>query len=151
MMATWGLLAFAQTEWKFQPKVEKNEFYLLEGKIDDKYPITMYLKQTWDFCGAGNNNNRKARGLTGWYEYSKVGKKIPLIGSISGSDPDHFIKLFVPNNLLDTVNSATCELNNYKETFTAESFQFTELSWKTNRMVLGKHSGRNAFKTRMSA
>jgi len=71
----WGLAVKAQSEWKFQPNFEKNEFYLFEGIIDEKYPIEMYLEQTWDFCGIGNNNRWKARGLKGWYRYTKIGKK----------------------------------------------------------------------------
>ena len=131
---TWGIAVNAQSEWKFQTHIDNNEFYLFEGVINEEYPIEMYLEQTWDFCGTGNNNRWKARGLKGWYQYPKIKKKIPLIGSICRSDPDHYIKLFVPTILLDTINDETCELDKYKEKFIAHSSRFSKLEWKTFKM-----------------
>jgi len=131
----WGLLAFSQAEWDFQPNIEKNEFYLFEGMIDDKYPITMHLELTWDFCGEGSNNRWKARGLKGWYKYDRIGTKILLTGSMRSADGGHFIKLYVPSNVLDTVHSVTCELEDYKEKFIAtNSAKFSDLKWKTQQM-----------------
>jgi len=35
---------FAQSDWHFETKIERNNHYLLEGSIADKYPITMFLE-----------------------------------------------------------------------------------------------------------
>jgi len=135
LLLLWGSLAFSQAEWGFKTNVEKNEFSLFKGMIDDKYPITMYLEHTWDFCGYGTNNRWKARGLKGWYKYDRIGTKILLTGSRGSSDPEQFIKLYVPNNLLDTVHSVTCEMEDYKEKFISmHTAQFSDLKWKTHQM-----------------
>lgn len=92
----------------------------------------MYLIPSTELCGESTNNKWKARGLKGWYEYKKYKKKIPLIGSIKSSDPNHFIKLFVPTNLSDSINNQTCDLSTYKELFITErSNSFSNLKWKT--------------------
>jgi len=31
-----------QSIWEFKPSIERNDFYILEGKIDGKYPIEIF-------------------------------------------------------------------------------------------------------------
>lgn len=47
---------------------------IIHGSIDEKYPITMYLKFD-DFFEDGTSHT-----VSGWYYYDNVKKKIPLIG-----------------------------------------------------------------------
>ena len=128
----------AQTDWNLEPTIKKNDYFLLEGKISD-YPITMYLERTNKFCGEHQNNNWNARGLKGWYYYDKIKKKIPLVGAMKCSDPNYFTKIYVPENLLDTLNNTTCSLENYKELFESNKcFSFDEMLWasKNNNKYL---------------
>lgn len=53
---------------------------VFEGKIDDSYDITMYLKVV-----KRSENNGFIQSVTGWYSYNEVGIPIPLAGLI-GSD-----------------------------------------------------------------
>lgn len=52
---------------------------IIHGTIDEKYPVTMYLKfeeyspENWLFYS-----------ISGWYYYDNVKKKIPLVGIYSG-------------------------------------------------------------------
>lgn len=131
LICFFGLKAHAQLNWQFEPKIEQNEFYLLTGEIDDKYPIEMYLVKTWEFCGESNNNRWNARGLRGWYQYEKVRKKIPLIGSMKYDDPEYFVKLYVPANPLDTIDGKTCSVKGFKEEFLAENCcSIKEMKWR---------------------
>lgn len=52
---------------------------LLHGQIDDKYPITMYLK-----FEEYSPENWLSFSVSGWYYYDNVKKKIPLVGIYSG-------------------------------------------------------------------
>jgi hypothetical protein len=48
--------AWGQTPWQFKSKIDRGETgFLLEGAIDNKYPITMYLTRD-NFCNTDNNN-----------------------------------------------------------------------------------------------
>lgn len=126
-----SVFSYAQTNWSLEPNIEKNNYFLLEGTIGD-YPITMYLERTYNFCGEHQNNSWNARGLRGWYYYDKIKKKIPLVGAMKCSDPNYFTKIYVPENILDTLNSTTCELNNYKELFESNKcFSFDKMSWES--------------------
>nr|WP_294859651.1 hypothetical protein [uncultured Fluviicola sp.] len=53
---------------------------IVNGVIDEKYPITMYLKFE-EF----SPENWLSYSVVGWYYYDKVKKKIPLVGVYSGS------------------------------------------------------------------
>ncbi len=130
------LYAQEETElgWSFTTQVEENEYYLFEGMINERYPIQMYLELGWDFCGEGYNNRWKARQLQGWYLYKKVNKKIPLIGYIKYADPDPFIRLYVPTTLKDEPDFVNCEMDNYREVFTAAGYDFKDLFWQTKQM-----------------
>ncbi len=134
IVLTCGFAAVAQSTWSFQPHIESHNFYLFKGKIDGKYPIKLYLEHTWRYCGSGNNNRWKARGLVGWYTYDNIGKKIPLIGSINGGHANEFIKVYVPHRLLDTIDNETCELEDYEEKFNSDSYKFSSLQWQTKKM-----------------
>lgn len=121
----------AQTEWRFKSEVEKNDYYLLEGTIADKYPITMYLEESGFFCNYESRWNF-SYGIKGWYYYNNFKKKIPLLGSVEESGGEScFLSLFVPVNLLDTINRNSCGIEEYKEVFTTnESCSFTSMKWK---------------------
>jgi hypothetical protein len=113
-----SVIITGQPSWELIPKIERNAYYYLEGSIDNKYPISMYLELTGGFCGSSNNNRWNPRLMKGWYEYKRIGKKIPLIGSFNGSDgADFYLKIFVPKSPMDTLNQLSCELNEYKEMF----------------------------------
>ena len=62
-------------------KVYINEFritdQIIHGSIDEKYPITMYLKLDEYF------EDGMSQTVSGWYYYDNVKKKIPLIGVCS--------------------------------------------------------------------
>ena len=121
----------SQSNWDLKPKIEKEDYFLLKGNIGEKYPITMYLTYSWDYCGKRKDNRWNARGLKGWYYYDKLKKKIPLVGAMKCSDPNHFTKLFVSENILDTVHGQTCNVEYYKEMFTNEScFFFEKMRWE---------------------
>jgi len=104
----------------------------LEGKIDEKYPIEMYLTESWGLCDDEKAYRWEARLFKGWYQYTKVKKKIPLIGSVSYRDgADYFAKFFVPKHPLDTLEKATCNLKDYKEIFFVESSRtFEKMAWR---------------------
>ncbi len=107
-----------QPEWKLTPTIERNAYTILEGSIDNKYPIEMYLEYTWNWCGESDNNRWNPRILKGWYLYKKIGKRIPLIGSIDlGGSRENTLKLFVPESIMDTLDSKTCLPAKFKEMF----------------------------------
>lgn len=109
---------YCQQTWELVPTIERNAYTILEGTIDNKYPIRMYLEKTWDYCGPNDNYKWNPRIVRGWYEYKKIGKKIPLIGSLDQGDMrEYALKLFVPDRILDTLDGMTCNLINYKEMF----------------------------------
>ena len=105
ILCHFGIMAVAQSAWEFKSSVEENNYYLLEGVIDSKYEINMFLKENWEFCGEGEIDRWRSRGMIGWYAYKKYETKIPLIGSINRNDPDTFLKVFVPSNVLDTIDA----------------------------------------------
>lgn len=41
---------FSQAEWQFKTEIKTNNYYLLEGIIAEKYPITMHLEEAGFFC-----------------------------------------------------------------------------------------------------
>ena len=107
-----------QPQWILVPKIERNAYTVLEGTIDNKYPISMYLEYSWDWCGPNGNNRWDPRIVKGWYQYKKIGKRIPLLGAIDfGDRREYTLKLFVPDNLLDTLDRTTCLPSKYKEMF----------------------------------
>ena len=125
---------FSQAEWQFTTEIKRNNHYLLEGIIAEKYPITMYLEENGFFCNFENRWNY-SYGIKGWYYYNNIKKKIPLLGSVEYRENEYSVKLFVPINTLDTINRKTCEIENYREVFIAdECCSFTSMKWKmTNK------------------
>jgi len=125
------LKAFSQQTWQLIPNIERNAYYYLEGSIDNKYPISMYLELTGGFCGPNNNNRWNPRLMKGWYEYKNIGKKIPLIGSFNGSDgADYYLKMFAPITITDTLPLVNCELSEYKEMFFIKyGFSMDTMDW----------------------
>lgn len=109
---------YSQQAWELKPNIERNAYSILEGSIDAKYPISMYLEVTWNYCGPNDNYKWNPRIIKGWYEYKRIGKKIPLIGSINGGDnAEYYLKMYVPENVLDTLDGKTCTLDKFKEMF----------------------------------
>ena len=120
----------SQTKWEVFTEIIEHEYYIFKGLIDEKYPIKMYLTQS-GFCGEGNNNRFKAKQLKGWYYYESQKKKLPIIGSMKYDNTDYFIKLFVPQDYLDTLNSQTCSLENYSEVFFSNNCcTIEDFEWK---------------------
>jgi hypothetical protein len=116
--------------WRFLALLEKENYFLLQGEIDGKYPITMQLwEQNYARCGASHFPIQFRNGaLDGWYSYDKIGKKIPLVGYYKH---DHCVRLYVPENLLDTLDRYTCEPPGSKEIFTNdEDYDLTRMQWK---------------------
>jgi hypothetical protein len=109
---------FCQPTWQLIPKIERNAYEVLDGSIDNKYPISLYFEFSFGFCGSNDNNRWNPRIIKGWYEYKKFEKRIPLIGSMNGNDgAEYFMKLFVPKDLLDTLDGKTCVIHDFKEMF----------------------------------
>ncbi|MNU74458.1 hypothetical protein D3C71_639600 [compost metagenome] len=72
----------------FELKAQKAQLFMEEfsitdqvitGSIDQKYPITMYLK-----FEEYSPENWLSYSVSGWYYYNNVKKKIPLVGVYSG-------------------------------------------------------------------
>ena len=124
----------AQSNWKFEAKIEESINYLFEGIIADKYPITMYLEYD-DFCLYDNKWNY-ARTLKGWYYYNNRKIKLPLIGSEKYYETDdgqkEKITLYVPTNVLDNIRGDSCDLEKFNEIFIADTGSFESMQWKTS-------------------
>ena len=131
-------VALPQVQWRFKSDIEKCDYKLLKGFIADKRPITMYLEETGSFC-SNENKWTFSYGIRGWYYYDDNQKKKPLLGSYEGKGEDGCcINLFVPENILDTINNNSCKVEKYKEVFsTCESdspfsCSFVSMKWKQN-------------------
>ncbi|MEZ5059225.1 MAG: hypothetical protein R2879_19490 [Saprospiraceae bacterium] len=122
---------FGQTnDYHFEGKVEKGNFYLLKGTIAGSYAITMKLFiQNWARCGEEwKAIQHKNGGIDGWYQYDRIGEKIPLTGSYLF---DKEVRIFVPGSEDAIIDSLTCEMENYKEVFwNDEAFDPTLMNWK---------------------
>jgi hypothetical protein len=164
---------YCQPQWQLIPKIERNDFYTFEGSIDNKYPILMYIAYTGDYCGSNDNDKWNPRIVKGWYQYKKIGKKIPLIGSLHFGDmAEYGLKFFVPINLMDTLHHVTCTLDKYKEMFFMhkrhsidtmqwikygqDTFLYTYLitthaaSWQTNATLSFEVDGIDLLKVNLS-
>ena len=72
----------SQINWKFSFEIERNDYYFLKGKIDNRYEITMKLFGEDILCGNQNVGFQyQNKGLRGWFYYDRYKKKIPIIGS----------------------------------------------------------------------
>jgi hypothetical protein len=113
-----SLEVYGQPSWKMTPKIDRNAYIILEGSIDNKYPISMYLEYSWNWCGANDNYKWNPRIIRGWYQYTKIGKRIPLLGSLDfGDRREYTLKLYVPESVMDTLDVKTCLPTKYKEMF----------------------------------
>lgn len=133
-LLAYSLAGYSQgtPDWNFEYHIEAHKFYTLKGKIDGKHAIFMQLCDTGTLCGHPGGNQWKSKGLRGWYQYERIGTKIPLVGSFNQNDRFSGIKLFVPHSVFDTISENTCSLENYREIFINESeADFTKLNWKT--------------------
>lgn len=120
----------AQQIWKFDHKIQKNDYYRLSGKINDKYPIQMYLEKDTLLCGNPYDDDMNLT-LKGWYYYEKIKTKIPLIGSCNKAEGREYVELFVPANPKDKINKSTCKLKDFSESFSnKKAFDLTNMEWK---------------------
>lgn len=120
----------AQRKWEFKTKIVGNEYYLLEGKIDNKYPITMYLEKTNNYC-LDEYDNLIGGEIAGWYYYKKIKKKIPLIGILHRNNSSNYLELFVPNNPTESLDLKKCDFSDYKEKFIVkECCLINEMLWQ---------------------
>ena len=104
----------------------------------------MYLELTWNYCGPNDNYKWNPRIIKGWYAYKKIGKKIPLIGSKDGGDEaGYYLKLFVPENVLDTLDGENCSLDKFKEMFFIPAGYYSE-RYSMDTMQWTKH-GQESF------
>ena len=126
---------FTQAQWRFESKIERNNSYLYEGTIADKYPITMYLEED-GYCSSESRWDYGHR-LKGWYYYNNRKIKLPLIGSetyygLDGAD-EYKITLYVPTNILkDSIRENICDLEKFNEIFVADD-SFELMQWRTSK------------------
>ena len=124
---------FAQSDWYFETKIERNNHYLLEGNIADKYPITMYLERD-GFC-LYEDKWTYAHTLKGWYYYNNKKIKLPLIGSEKYYDEagdTRITPLYVPNDALDSIRENSCDLEKFSEIFVMDTINGGFLWKKSN-------------------
>ncbi len=116
--------------WSIESDISMERYYLLKGKIDDKYTITMYLEEGDSLCGDNTTSDRwRDATLVGWYFYDKLKIKIPLIGSDYRTDPH--IALFVLKNYLDSFDYKNCTAKDFKEKFfNDKNRDLTKLNWR---------------------
>ncbi len=143
-----GQVAFCQSRaFQFRPKVASGNFYLLKGTIDGRHKITMKLDVLNSArCGAAYKSIQfKNGGIDGWYEYDRIGERIPITGSFLNGEE---VKLFVPNSVQDTINGITCEMVNFKEMFwNDEDFDVIKMQWKQQDVKGSKEVRLTAFHT----
>lgn len=120
----------AQQNWNFSFNIQKNNFYELSGKINEKYPIKMFLEQDTFVCGNPYDDDINLT-LKGWYYYEKIKTRIQLKGSYNKTEGREYVELFVPVNTKDKLNNETCKLKDYTEVFANKNaFDLTNLTWK---------------------
>ena len=111
---------FGQGEWSFKQKVDFDRYTTYQGMIDEKYPITMYLINSYESCSE-DYSRWTPRKVYGWYMYDKVGKKIPLVGHICYADAcKSFLELYVPEEPINYSFDENCNLLGAKEVFRQE-------------------------------
>jgi hypothetical protein len=122
---------FCQNDgFQFIGKVERGNYYLLNGAIDGRYKITMrlYIHNSARCGEEWKAIQWKNGGIDGWYQYDRIGKKIDLTGSYLY---DKEVRLYVPSSPEDTIDKVTCEMEDFKEIFwNDEDFDLTRMKWK---------------------
>lgn len=117
--------------WYFEESLKEAKYYELKGSIDNKYPIKMYLERTFAEC-SDDMNRFSPTVLNGWYQYDKIGKRIPLVGQIANDDSsDEFVTLYVPENPAQYEFNNDCQLTAYREVFRAKACcGFEKMTWQ---------------------
>ena len=111
---------FGQGEWSFKQKVDFDRYTTYQGTIDEKYPITMYLINSYESCSE-DYSRWTPRKVYGWYMYDKVGKKIPLVGHVCYADAcESLLELYVPEDPINYLFDENCNLLEAKEVFRQE-------------------------------
>jgi hypothetical protein len=144
--------AWCNVPWEFKPKIEvRDQGFLLEGIIDDKYPITMYLVGD-KLCNTESYSRWNYTSLLkGWYYYDNKKIKLPLIGyekyfETTDSGRGEKIALYVPVNILDEISEKTnCELEKYREIFIVEKYGEEKNGLYSLQNMQWKMKGRNSF------
>ncbi|MEQ8553905.1 MAG: hypothetical protein RIC06_08440 [Cyclobacteriaceae bacterium] len=109
---------FAQSEWSIDHEITFDRYSVYEGAINDKYPIIMRLEESSKSCNE-MASRWTSRLVYGWYMYKKIGKKIPLVGSVCYADPcEKFQELFVPADPINYTFNDKCDIIEFKEKFT---------------------------------
>lgn len=107
----------AQRKWSFETKIDFNTYSSYKGTINGKYPITMYLEESYETC-TEDYRRSTPRKVYGWYMYDKVGVKIPLVGHVCYADIcDNVLELFAPEDPVDYAFDENCKIIGAKEVF----------------------------------
>ena len=123
---------YAQTiMWSFNSTIVTEKYTELKGMIDGKYPITMHWERTYDECGK-NPHRFSPIVLYGWYQYDKIGKRIPLIGQMSSGNPEEeYLTLYVAEDPVNNGFHDSCQLGDFKEVFrVAACCEFKNMTWE---------------------
>ena len=116
-----------QANWSFVPKIDFDRYASYQGTINGKYPITMYLEESYKPCKE-DYSRWTPREVYGWYMYDKIGKKIPLVGHVCYADVcESLLELFVPENPIDYTFDEDCSLIGAKEVIRQKN------GWASNR------------------
>ncbi|NMM47616.1 hypothetical protein [Marinigracilibium pacificum] len=126
---------FAQGKWSFSYDIQFDRYTTYEGTIDNKYPIKMRIEESGNSCSS-KSTKWTPRLVYGWYMYTKIGTKIPLVGHVCYSDAcESYKELFVPSDPIDYSFDNECEMIDYKEKFTqqkgAKNFTWNQKGGKT--------------------
>ncbi|WMN11606.1 hypothetical protein QYS49_38995 [Marivirga salinae] len=109
--------SFAQGKWSIDHEIIFDRYIVYEGAIDEKYPIIMRLEESSEAC-TNMASKWTPRLVYGWYMYKKIGKKIPLVGSVCYTDQCESSKeLFVPSDPINYSFTDKCQINEFKEQF----------------------------------
>ncbi|MEL6560902.1 MAG: hypothetical protein AAFQ94_22090 [Bacteroidota bacterium] len=136
-LPTIALLFFGQqaqaqkTIWSFGSSIATEKYTELNGVIDGKYPITMHWERAYAYCGE-NPNRFSPIVLYGWYEYKKIGKRIPLIGQMSSGDSnEEFLTLYVATDPVNNEFHNSCKIDDFREVFRVEACcEVQNMTWQ---------------------
>ena len=120
-----------KTLWSFSTFIATEKYTELNGVIDGKYPITMHWERAYDYCEE-NPSRFSPIVLYGWYEYKKVGKRIPLIGKMSSGDlEEEFLTLYVAADPVNNEFHDSCRIDDFREVFKVSSCcEVQNMTWQ---------------------
>lgn len=106
---------------------------IFHGQIDDQYDITLYLR-----VERHSEQHGAMKTLSGWYQYDRIGKPIPLAGTIAQN-----LNLFTSDNadFLNDLQNFTYQENGEEVTLDDNIFEMEEkmnaITGFTERFKLG--------------